>query len=71
MSDIRAAFEAFDEDGNGKIDLSEFRAIANKLGLGLEFAEAERLFDEIDEDETGLIDYEEFATWYASRKAAS
>jgi Ca2+-binding EF-hand superfamily protein len=67
MTDIKAAFDEHDEDGNGKIDLIEFRAIALKLGLDLGRSEAEALFDEVDADETGFIDYEEFAKWYAAR----
>lgn len=64
MTDIRAAFEEFDADGNGKIDLSEFRAITAKLGLTLSPVEAEKLFDVVDGDETGLVDFEEFEAWY-------
>ena len=64
MTDVRQLFQDFDKDGNGRIDLVEFRQLVEKLGMPLDRGEAERLFDEIDEDETGLIDYEEFHTWY-------
>jgi calmodulin len=64
MSKVRAAFDEHDADGNGKIDLTEFRALTTKLGLELARAEAEALFDAVDEDETGLIEFEEFEAWY-------
>jgi calmodulin len=62
---VRAAFDEHDLDGNGKIDLAEFRAITAKLGLTLAPSRAEELFDVVDADETGLIDFEEFEEWYA------
>lgn len=65
MTDLKAAFAQQDLDGNGKIDLIEFRAIVEQLGLTLDRAEAEAVFDAADADETGFIDYEEFERWHA------
>lgn len=70
MTDIRKAFQDFDQDGNGKIDLVEFRTLVENLGMKLDRAEAEQLFDSIDEDETGLIDFEEFEVWYKQQTGA-
>jgi calmodulin len=67
MTDVKAAFDEYDVDANGKIDLIEFRAIVAKLGLLLDPAEAEGLFDIIDSDETGFVEFEEFEHWYADR----
>ena len=67
MSDIRETFDKYDKDGNGKIDLQEFRELLSELGDTNEPAKVEALFDEIDEDETGIIDFEEFEAWWAER----
>ena len=67
--EVREAFEAHDGDGNGEIDLGEFRAVIETLGLTVDEAEAERLFDSIDEDESGLIGYEEFYAWWSEAVA--
>lgn len=64
MTDVRAAFEAIDSDGDTKIDLIEFRELADKLELGLDPAAVETLFDEIDKSENGLIDLGEFESWW-------
>jgi len=66
MQDVKSAFEEFDEDGNGQIDLTEFRELVERLGVELEPAEAEELFDTIDVDETGLIDFAEFEAWWTT-----
>lgn len=66
MQDVKSAFEEFDEDGNGQIDLAEFRELVERLGVELEPAEAEELFDTIDVDETGLIDFAEFEAWWTT-----
>ena len=65
--DAREAFDKHDEDGNGQIDLMEFRKIVAELGLDLDAAGAEAAFDEIDNDETGLVDFDEFKAWWDAR----
>ncbi|MCB9660941.1 MAG: EF-hand domain-containing protein [Polyangiales bacterium] len=68
MTDTFSAFGEYDKDGNGEIDLLEFRELVAALGLELDRAQAEALFDSIDTDEEGTIDYEEFQTWWTSRE---
>lgn len=68
MTDTNTAFSQADKDGNGEIDLLEFRELVAALGLELGVAEAEELFDSIDVDEEGTIDYEEFQDWWTSRE---
>lgn len=65
---VRAAFGSFDGDANGKIDLIEFRELLVKLGVNVEAAQGEALFDVIDSDETGLIDFDEFHAWWSTRQ---
>jgi Ca2+-binding EF-hand superfamily protein len=67
MLEIRESFDRFDKDGNGMIDLIEFRDLLEAIGYDLGRAEAEAAFDEIDSDENGLIDYDEFSKWWRSR----
>lgn len=69
MTDTFSAFGEFDKDGNGEIDLLEFRELVASLGLEFERAECEALFDSIDVDEEGTIDYEEFQAWWTARKS--
>ena len=69
MTDTHSAFGEFDKDGNGEIDLPEFRELVASLGLELDRAAAEALFDSIDTDEEGTIDYEEFQAWWTSRES--
>ncbi|RLB49435.1 MAG: hypothetical protein DRJ42_20985 [Deltaproteobacteria bacterium] len=64
MTDVRAAFESIDSDGDAKIDLLEFRKLAAKLGIELDAAGVEELFDNIDKSENGLIDVSEFEAWW-------
>lgn len=47
---------------------SSLRELVAALGLELDRAQAEALFDSIDTDEEGTIDYEEFQTWWTSRE---
>ena len=60
----KESFDRFDEDGNGKIDLIEFRKLLEEMESGLGRAEAEAAFDSIDRDETGLVDFDEFFAWW-------
>ncbi len=63
-AEVRQAFDEFDKDGNGEIDLGEFRALVEALGLTMNPAKAEALFDEIDDDHSGLVGYDEFHHWW-------
>lgn len=65
--DVREAFDQTDGDGNGQIDLKEFRKLLETLGSSLDPAKAEQLFDIIDGDEDGLIAFPEFEAWYSER----
>ena len=59
--DVRRAFDEFDEDGNGLIDLKEFSSfITNVLKLRLARPEISTLWRSIDIDGLGEIDFAEF-----------
>ena len=57
--EIREAFKAFDEDGNGVISASEIKEVmANLMGETLSDKEVAEMVKEADKDGDGLINYE-------------
>ena len=52
-------FKDWDDDGNGMVNRTEFRKALSVLGLRVERAVAEELFDSFDADGSGEIDYME------------
>mmetsp|Transcript_31900 Transcript_31900/g.69053 ORF Transcript_31900/g.69053 Transcript_31900/m.69053 type:complete len:545 (-) Transcript_31900:59-1693(-) len=56
---LRKAFDQFDSDNAGTIDLSEFRAELNKLGTYTD-EEIEKIFCSVDLNKDGSINYTEF-----------
>lgn len=57
----KQAFEAFDKDGNGKLDDKEFMNCLEKMGItDLRPKEKEMLKRSIDPDQSGSVDYREF-----------
>lgn len=67
--EVRSAFDRYDEDGNGVIDLVEFRHLLADLGDTRQPADIEADFDTLDRDEDGLLSYFEFAQWWKIRNA--
>lgn len=61
-------FKDADTDGNGEIDLNEFKALLVKLGTTVSDEEAHSEFTKVDGNGNGLIDFSEFAAWYSSRQ---
>jgi hypothetical protein len=59
MDELNAAFDFYDKDKSGELDLSEFRYALNELGIEPTDAEFMRLIHEID-DGSGKIDRTEF-----------
>lgn len=67
MSDrLRARFDAFDQDRDGKIDVREFERLLDELGLGYTQAQAFAAFESIDTDSSGRIEFVEFLAWWSS-----
>jgi len=58
--EVREAFDTFDTDGGGTIDVDELRAAMKALGQNRSKAEAKALMDEIDSSGEGQIDFAEF-----------
>ena len=57
---IRKAFETYDDDNSGQLDLDEFRQAVRHLGTKLSEFQFQELVAEIDVDASGEIDIEEF-----------
>ena len=66
-SALRARFDGYDVDGDGRIDLSEFGALLDALGLGYEQAQVSSAFSELDGDHNGQVDFDEFSGWWVGR----
>ena len=63
-SSLKARFDRYDRDGNGRIDESEFGELLDALGVGYSKTQKQAAFEDIDRDHSGQIDYDEFAKWW-------
>ena len=60
-AELRRAFQFFDRDGNGGVDLGEFRvALAKFAGLAFEESVLREVFSRVDPDGTGEINFHNF-----------
>jgi Ca2+-binding EF-hand superfamily protein len=58
--EIRATFELFDKDGDGRITADEVRDVLDKLGEVWGGADAEEVLRQADTDQDGRISFDEF-----------
>lgn len=58
--DIQLLFRRYDHDGNGELDLEEFKNMIADMGIGLKYHRIFQLFETIDTDRGGTIDAREF-----------
>ncbi|RKP17473.1 centrin [Rozella allomycis CSF55] len=58
--EIREAFDLFDTDGSGTIDLKELKVAMRALGFEPKKDEVKKLIAEIDKNGSGTIDFNEF-----------
>ena len=58
--DVLAAFNHFDSDGSGSIDLSELGVAMKSLGFEPRQDDLKAMLGSIDDDENGTINFEEF-----------
>ena len=56
---LKAAFDIYDKDGNGTIELDEMKEV---LGVGAKICETvwKEMIDEIDENKDGVVSFDEF-----------
>merc|ERR1712166_539404 len=57
---VTSAFEMFDVDGTGSIDVKEFGALLRAMGLPIDDNEAQDLVNQVDSDMSGEVEIEEF-----------
>ena len=60
VATIKEAFDLFDKDSDGTIELSELKAVVNDLGRCVSDEELETLMKDVDADGNGSIDFDEF-----------
>ncbi|KAI7881108.1 EF-hand [Lichtheimia hyalospora FSU 10163] len=60
QQELKEAFDAFDQDGDGTINATELMAMMQQLGDRVTLQEAEQMIKEADHDKDGVIDLDEF-----------
>eukprot|EP00929_Paragymnodinium_shiwhaense_P111332 TRINITY_DN7923_c0_g1_i1.p2 TRINITY_DN7923_c0_g1~~TRINITY_DN7923_c0_g1_i1.p2 ORF type:complete len:151 (-),score=59.22 TRINITY_DN7923_c0_g1_i1:208-660(-) len=60
IQEFAEAFQLFDADGSGTIDLTELGTVLRSLGQNPKEAELQRLINDVDVDKNGSLDFPEF-----------
>jgi hypothetical protein len=61
LENVHAAFNGFDQDGSGRMDIQGFEKAMHELDLGLTPDQIKEVFQASDTDGSGMIDYRAFA----------
>ena len=69
LEEIREAFNLFDTDGSGSIEVKELKAAMRALGFQVKKAEIRKMVADVDKDENGSIEFDEFVDMMTSRMA--
>jgi Ca2+-binding EF-hand superfamily protein len=65
MQELRSAFDRYDKDLSGKIDIKELnQLLSSELGIHLSKTKLKKLIKTVDADDSKSIDFEEFAAIY-------
>lgn len=67
--EIRAAFDGFDKDGSGVIEVGEFKMLLAKLGEDPDAEQLQEALETLDTDKTGTISFEEFLVWWRDEES--
>ncbi|KAI8925750.1 hypothetical protein BC831DRAFT_459589 [Entophlyctis helioformis] len=67
--EIREAFDLFDTDGSGTIDVKELKVAMRALGFEPKKEEIKRMMTEVDKSGTGTIDFNEFLELMTAKMA--
>merc|ERR1711977_654680 len=59
VEEIKEAFDLFDTDGSGSIDVNELKVAMKALGMDAKSEEIRKLINDIDSDGDGTIDFDE------------
>merc|ERR1712205_139127 len=60
IEEIREAFNLFDADNSGAIDVRELKAAMRALGFEIKNEELKKMVSDIDNDGNGTIEFQEF-----------
>ncbi|KAL0236102.1 hypothetical protein GEMRC1_002684 [Eukaryota sp. GEM-RC1] len=60
LADLREAFNLFDKDSNGVIELDELKEVMISLGMNPSHDELNSMMQAVDLDSNGVIDFDEF-----------
>ena len=64
IAQIKAEFDFFDRDCNGRIDLPEFIELLTVLAPKTKVSHVEEGFKLVDSNNNGYIDFAEFLDWW-------
>mmetsp|Transcript_19092 Transcript_19092/g.30272 ORF Transcript_19092/g.30272 Transcript_19092/m.30272 type:complete len:234 (-) Transcript_19092:67-768(-) len=67
LDQLKVAFNLFDKDHNGRIDLNELQTVLKTLGQNMSKEETEEMMSSVDINDDGEIDYEEFVQMMENR----
>lgn len=73
-SELRDAFDLYDQDHNGLISHSELHLVLNRLGISCSKEDCQRMIHSVDSDGDGNVNFEEFRkmmTTNSNSKAAN
>lgn len=62
IQEIRQAFDLFDTEATGTIDVKEIKVVMRALGFEPKKEELEKMISEIDREETGKMNFSDFLT---------
>ncbi|KAG2236284.1 hypothetical protein BDF21DRAFT_425035 [Thamnidium elegans] len=71
QQELQEAFDAFDKDGDGTINVTELQAMMEKLGDKLTLQEAQQLIEEVDLDKDGVVNFQEFSIMMGVQQRAA
>merc|ERR1711865_821060 len=71
IEEIREAFNLFDADNSGAIDVRELKAAMRALGFEVKKEELKKMISDIDNDGNGSIEFQEFLEMRTSRRCSS
>ena len=60
ITELKAAFQIFDKDGDGLIDVKELETVLRNLGQNPSQEDLKQIINEIDLEENGAINFNEF-----------
>merc|ERR1711990_900142 len=70
IAECKEAFDLFDADGGGTIDIEELGTAMTALGFQPKKAEIKKMVDDMDKDSDGTIDFQEFLTLMAGKMSS-